>query len=169
MKLPPIALLLLAASACHAQTPLPVPTPAAADLARRIAGCYRLDDGPWRADSVVAGDVSTAGTPLFFELTDRLLSEWAPIQTSESPMFAVRSTDEVWGYWQGATNPDRIRVASSPLAFAGVDLFLTPAGRDLEGTVTASTDAVEAGKPSAVSRAVYARRVACPPAPKVSR
>src|SRR3954453_4183036 len=98
MKLPLAALLLLAAPAWRAQAPVPVPTPATADLARRVAGCYRLDDGPWRADSVVAGDVSTAGTPLLFELTDRLVSGWAPIQTSENPLFAVRSPDEFWGF-----------------------------------------------------------------------
>jgi hypothetical protein len=33
---------------------VPVGRGAAAAFARRIIGCYRLDDGPWRADTVAA-------------------------------------------------------------------------------------------------------------------
>jgi YVTN family beta-propeller protein len=139
----------------------PKPSLAAAALARRVAGCYRLDDGPWRADSVRAGDISTAGTPLLFELTDRLLTGWDPMQTSEQPIYEVRRA-EGWSYWRGARLPSEgIRIGGSPLPLAGVDLMLTVQGADLVGLVEAFTDVHEEGKPSAVTRPVRARRVAC--------
>jgi hypothetical protein len=164
VKLPIIASMLLVISgAADAQTP--VPSAAAQELARQIAGCYELDDGPWRSDSVRAGDVSTAYTPLSFELTDEQVQDWDSMQSSKHPMFAVRPSMRPWSYWQrAATTPDTIRI-SRPLAFAGVWLTLTPAGRDLVGTVEAFTDAIERGKPSEVTRPVYARRVACSPVP----
>jgi hypothetical protein len=160
LKLPILALLLVGVvEPTRAQTP--APSPAAMALARRIAGCYQLDDGPWRADSVRVGDVSTKHTPLFFELSDELLRGWDPLQSSEHPMFAVRPAGRSWTYWQRfATIPDTIRI-SHPLPLAGVGLTLTPVGRDLEGTVEAFTDAVVQGQPSEITRPVYARRIAC--------
>jgi YVTN family beta-propeller protein len=141
----------------------PVPTSAAAAFARRVAGCYRLDDGPWRAESVQAGGVSTAATPLFFELTDRLLTAWDRMQTSDMPMYEVRGAPG-WSYWRAGRQPsETIRVGSSPLPLVGVALTLMPRGADLIGTVTAFTDAIEKDKPSEVTRAVRARRIACAP------
>ena len=44
---------------------------------------------------------------------------------------------------------------------AGVQLLLTPHGRALTGSVMAFTDALEEGKPSEITRPVYAHRIAC--------
>jgi hypothetical protein len=167
MKLPLVALLLLVAQSGHAQAPLPVPTAAAMDLAHRLAGCYRLDDGPWRADSVrVAGEVVTlAHTPLSFELTDRQLHNWEPLQSSDLPMFEVRASTSPWEMWQRAAATSDTIFLANPLAFGGSTLVLAPAGRDLVGTATAFTDIEEPGKPSHITRSVSARRVACSSAP----
>jgi hypothetical protein len=161
MKLSLLALLLVVARVSGAQAP--VPTAEATELARRLAGCYRLDDGAWRADSVRAGDVSTAGTPLFFELTDQLLRGVDPIQSSERPMFAVRESTGRFTYWQHVGSSTSIHI-SYPLPFAGISLTLAPDQQDLRGSVTAFTDAIVRGVPSEVTRPVYARRTACPPA-----
>jgi hypothetical protein len=165
MKLSLIALPLVVACARGVQTPPPAPTPspAATELARRIAGCYRLDDGPWRADSVRAGDVYAKYTPLDFELTDRHLDRYDWMQSSERPLFDVRTVDGPWSFWQPrVASQDSIHI-SSPAPLAGFDLILTPAGRDLSGRVEVFTDAPIRGVPSRVTRPVYARRVVCPP------
>jgi hypothetical protein len=109
-----LVLLLVVGCVSGAQAPEPmlVPTPAATDFARRIAGCYRLEDGSWRADSVLAGDISTTHTPLFLELTDQLLSGVESLQSSERPMWAVRDSTEIFSYWQrdsGSSNGSRPR------------------------------------------------------------
>lgn len=161
MKLSLVALLLVAARASSAQ--IPAPSAAATDLARRIAGCYRLVDGPWRADSVLAGDVSTAHTPLDFELTDKQVNDYEWMHTSERPLFDVRTVDGPWSFWRShGASLDSIRI-SYPAPLAGVDLILTPAGRDLSGMVLVFTDAPMRGRPSGVRRPVYARRGVCPP------
>jgi hypothetical protein len=161
MKLSLVALLLVAARAGSAQ--IPVPSPAATDLARRVAGCYRLDDGPWRADSVRAGDVSTKHTPLDFELTDQQIHDYEWMQTSDRPAFDVRTLDGPWSYWRRRiANQDSILI-SYPLPLAGVDLILTPAGRDLSGMVLVFTDGPIRGRPTRARRPVYARRGVCPP------
>jgi hypothetical protein len=154
------AVLLLIALPGGAQ---PLIAPGEAKLAHRIAGCYRLRDGPWRADSVIAGDVSMKSTPLSFELTEQRLDGWEMMQTVERPMFVARDSAGRFTYWRHMDDPRKvvIRVSPTPLAFAGIDLTFTPVGRDLVGTVSAFTDAVEARKPSAVDRRVRARRVAC--------
>jgi hypothetical protein len=83
-------------------------------------------------------------------------------------MFAVhpragsRLPGGYFSYWQPVG--DAIAVGT-PLPLAGVMLRLRPDGRDLRGTVTAFTDALEAGKPSEVSKPVRARRVACTTTP----
>ena len=144
-----------------------VPSDSARAVAHRLAGCYRLDDGPWRADSVHAGSMSTLRTPLSFELTVELLPGRDDIQSSEHPMFMVRdSTGQRAGtpfeFWQpGDLRTGTIRI-SYPMPFAGVALQLAPDGKDLVGVVTAFTDAIREGEPSEVSRPVRARRVECP-------
>lgn len=158
MKLPLFILLFVAADVGKTQSPIPATE---AELARRVAGCYRLDDGPWRADSVRAGDVSTAHTPLFFELTDQRLKGWDRMQSSERPMFAARTARDAFVYWQHISRTAPMIRVSAPLQLAGVELTLARAGRDLTGTVTAFTDAVEMGKPWHVTRRVRARRVEC--------
>lgn len=152
---------------CHQSPPLAdaqstiVPDAHAAALARRLAGCYRLDDGPWRADSVRAGDISTSITPLFFELTGQVLPGFDSLQSGDHPMFVVRdSADQRAGfpfeYWQAmSANTDTIRI-SYPMPLAGVALRLGPIGKDLVGTATAFTDAVREGQPGEVSRPVRA-------------
>jgi hypothetical protein len=147
---------------------LPVPTPAVAAFAHRVAGCYRLDDGTWRADSVRAGDVSTKFTPLAFELAEEVLRGWDPIQSSDRPMFVVRDpltrrSDASFTYWQLVdSTSETIRIAN-PLALAGATLTLRIDGRDLAGTITVFTDAIEKDKPYEVTRPVRARRITCPP------
>lgn len=155
-----ITLLLVVGQLSAAQSP--TQSAAAATFARRLAGCYRLDDGGWRADSVGVGDVSTRNTPLVFELTARLLQGWNALQSSDRPMFVVRDPSRSFTYWQ-RNSGSRVTIrVSRPLPMAGVQLSLTPQGRDLAGSVTAFTDALEVDKPSEITRPVYARRVACP-------
>jgi hypothetical protein len=159
MKLSFVALLLVAARASSAQ--IPERSAAATDLARQIAGCYRVDDGPWRADSVRAGDVYTKYMPLDFELTDRPRGKHEGMQSSDRPQFTVRSLDGPWSFWQQlVANQDSIRM-SYPAPLAGFDLILAPEGRDLSGRVEAFTDAPMRGVPSRVRRPIYARRVRC--------
>jgi hypothetical protein len=163
MKLAVFALLLLVAPAGGAQAP--TPTAAAMGLAHRLAGCYRLDEGPWRSDSVRAGDILIAGTPLLFELTDRHLPGPPIMWSSDHPLFEVRPSNGPWVYWQrAATTPDTILLR---LPFAGFALTETTTSRDLVGKMHAFSDAIREGKPTDAT--VYARRVACPPAPEVTR
>jgi hypothetical protein len=155
-----IILLLIAIHSSSAQ--VPTPTPEAASFARRVAGCYQLDDGPWRADSVQAGGVSTRQTPLFFVLTDQLLRGWDSLQSGERPMFAVRAHSARLTYWQRISpSGEAIRI-SYPMPEAGIRLELTPRGNDLRGFVTAFTDALRENEPSEVTRPVYAHRAPCP-------
>jgi len=157
---------------CHQSPPLAgaqsaiVPDAHAAALAKRLAGCYRLDDGPWHADSMHAGSVSMKYASLFFELTASVLPVWRELQSSAHPMFVVRNpAGEHAGFefedWQPTAGTDSIRVAR-PLALAGFVLQLVPDAKDLVGTVTAFTDAVREDEPAEVSRPVRARRVPCP-------
>ena len=161
-----IILFFVGARASAAQVPRP--SAAAVTFARRIAGCYQLDDGPWRADSVRAGDISTKRTPLSFELTNQVLDGWGDLQSSTRPLFVVRdpvthTSRNPFTYWQRVgSSRERIRI-SYPLPLAGIALMLTPHAQDLTGLVEAFTDASE---PSDVRRKVYARRIACPIGPE---
>lgn len=158
---------------CHQSPPLAgaqsaiVPDAHAAALAKRLAGCYRLDDGPWHADSVHAGSVSMKYASLWFELTETASPRWRELQSSDRPLFIARdSSGRSAGFdfeeWQPiSSSSDSIRVAH-PLAFAGFVMFLAPDATDLVGSLTAFTDAVREGEPSEVSRPVRARRVSCP-------
>lgn len=144
------------------------PSEAATAFAHRIAGCYALVPGAWRADSVRAGDISTLHTPSRLELTEELLRGWDGLQSDSRPLFRVneiRAAGQVstFTYWQ------QVRVASDtvnisyPLPLGGIALRVTPDGQDLIGLVTAFTDAIEQNKPSSVSRPVRAERIACIP------
>ena len=159
MKRTVITLVLVVGRLAPAQ--LPTPTAASKAFAHRIAGCYLLDDGAWRADSIRVGDISTKYAPLSFQLTDQLLHGWNSLQSSALPMFTARAPSESFTFWRRMSSSSLHILVSRPLPMAGVQLFLTPHGRDLTGSVMAFTDALEEGKPSEITRPVYARRVSC--------
>jgi hypothetical protein len=137
-------------------------------FARRVVGCYALIPGPWRADSVEAGSVSTAETPLRFRLTDRLLDASVPHQSVEAPMYqaieepVTGATTSQFTYWARFDATNDTIVIGVPLPPSGVSLELAPDGHDLSGWVVATTDAVPLDGPSEVRRRVRARRTACP-------
>jgi hypothetical protein len=127
---------LLLVTALIAAAPLGAQSPAPFALAARLAGCYRLDDGPWRADSVHVGDTSTRYTPLYFELARELAPGWDALQSTCRRVFAVNDSSRMLIYWQPyGTAPDTIAIRSSPLAFAGIVLTFTPRVLALLGTV----------------------------------
>src|SRR6185436_18513429 len=101
-------------------------------FARRVAGCYELVPGPWRADSVRAGDVSTLDTPAGFELTVERLKDWEPLQSKTRPLFRARAlppktpTQGWFTYWQWAGGSSDTLEISEPLRMAGVALKLAP-------------------------------------------
>jgi hypothetical protein len=137
-------------------------------FARRIAGCYDLVPGPWRSDSVRAGDVSTMATPMRFRLTDERLAGWEPLQSAETPMFAVveqpltgRPTGH-FTYWQRFSATNDTIIIQYRLPMAGIRLFLAPAGRDLSGSVHPFNDAGSSDELGEVARPVRAGRIACP-------
>ena len=143
-----------------------VPSRAAMAFARRIAGCYELVPGPWRADSVRAGDISTVHVPMRFRLTDERLAGWDSLQSAETPMFAVIElplTGRVTGlfsYWQRLAVTQDTIIIGYPVPLAGIRLLLSPADRDLSGSIHPFTDYGD--DPPAVTMPVRARRIACP-------
>lgn len=165
-----IVLAIVGARVISAQ--VPTPSAAAMNFARRLSGCYRLDDGPWRADSVRAGDISTKDTPLTFELTNQVVTGYDVLQSSKRPMFVVRDpvthmSQIPFTYWRRVRSSREGILMSEPLPLAGLQLTLTPRARDLRGEVEAFTDAIpiDPREPSTVRRKVYARRIACPVGP----
>jgi hypothetical protein len=140
-------------------------SPAAMVFAARIAGCYALHPGPWRSKRVHAGDVSTAGTPLRFELTADRIAGMEELLDRDSPWFHVRGRDpdparNAFVAWR--RYGDSIHVADGPIpSGSGVSLDLVLTGRDLVGRVVVQVDYEMRHAPSIVSRIVRARRVNC--------
>ncbi len=134
----------------------------AAAVARQVVGCYELAQGPWDREPALAGDVSTASAPKRFRLTDLKFVGWDELQSDSLPLYRVDIFGEPWPrYWRQTRTDRRTIGIGTPLMLAGVTLTLTPSGEDLEGVVTASTDAISEGQRSEASRPVRAIRIPC--------